>query len=121
MIRRPPRSTLFPYTTLFRSDRAFVAGMGSDAGEITIVRAVVGLAHALGLSVVAEGVESGAQVARLRSLGCELGQGFFFHRPLAPEEVTALLDARPPGPISTGRVLVVADERAPKADPIAAH
>lgn len=77
-------------------DRTFVAGLGRDGGAATIVRAVVGLAHALGLAVVAEGVETGAQVMRLRELGCELGQGYFFHRPVAASDIDSLLERQSP-------------------------
>ena len=65
-------------------DTSFVAGLGSDRARTAIVRAIVGLGHALGIAVVAEGVESAAQAFALRALGCEFGQGFHFGRP-APE------------------------------------
>jgi diguanylate cyclase (GGDEF)-like protein len=73
-------------------DRRFVAGLGRDAGDDAIVEAVVGLAHTLGLGVVAEGVETAEQAARLRELGCRLGQGFYFGRPQSAEAVRALLE-----------------------------
>jgi len=72
-------------------DRAFVSGLGRDTGDTAIVRAIVGLSHALGLTVVAEGVENAPQVARLRGLGCEMAQGFFFGRPLPLSAVTDIV------------------------------
>jgi EAL domain-containing protein (putative c-di-GMP-specific phosphodiesterase class I) len=59
--------------------------------EAAIVAAVVSLSHALGLRTVAEGVETVAQVDRLRTLGCDVAQGYFFWRPQAPGDLTQLL------------------------------
>jgi diguanylate cyclase (GGDEF)-like protein len=66
-------------------DRSFVEGMATDAGDLAIVRAVVGLARHFGLVVVAEGVESERTVSLLEGLGCDAGQGFLFSRPLPYE------------------------------------
>src|SRR3712207_8183010 len=74
MIRRPPRSTLFPYTTLFRSDMAFVQGLGQDAQDEAIVKLIVDLTHTVGMRAVGEGVETAEQLAALRELGCDLAQ-----------------------------------------------
>jgi len=60
-----------------------------------IVRTIVMLAHALGMDVIAEGVETAEQLALLRSLGCEYGQGYFFARPLPCDQATALIAADP--------------------------
>jgi diguanylate cyclase (GGDEF)-like protein len=70
---------------------SFVTGIGSKAEETSIVGAVVELGHALGLGVVAEGVETDAQLAHLRSLGCDAAQGYLLGRPVPDEEVEALL------------------------------
>jgi Amt family ammonium transporter len=72
-------------------DRAFVGGLPESRTALAIVSAVVSFARALDIEVVAEGVETQAHVDALRELGCEYGQGFFFHRPLEPERITALL------------------------------
>jgi diguanylate cyclase (GGDEF)-like protein len=79
---------LFPVDTV-KIDRSFVARMGSDGGSDVIVAAVVGLARALGLDVVAEGVETDDQLHRLRLLGCGVVQGFLFGRPIPPEQYGA--------------------------------
>ena len=73
-------------------DRQFVSGLGTDAGDAAIVAATAGLAHTLGLAVVAEGVETAEQAARLRDLGCEMAQGFYFGRPQSAEDITTLLE-----------------------------
>jgi len=75
-------------------DRAFVDGLGCDDGDSTIVAAVVSMAHALGLSVIAEGVETPEQLRRLETLGCDAAQGFYFARP-QPAGVVAPLLRRP--------------------------
>jgi diguanylate cyclase (GGDEF)-like protein len=75
-------------------DRSFVAGV-EESADRSIVEAVIALAHGLGIGVVAEGIETEAQADRLRELGCDLGQGFLFSRPVQPERTLALLADRP--------------------------
>ncbi|MEA2212567.1 MAG: hypothetical protein QOF83_2515 [Solirubrobacteraceae bacterium] len=72
-------------------DRSFVADLGSDPSASAVVGALVELGHALGLSVVAAGVETDVQLARLRDLGCDGAQGYLFSRPLPVDGVHALL------------------------------
>ncbi|QSB14021.1 EAL domain-containing protein [Natronosporangium hydrolyticum] len=72
-------------------DRSFVAGLTGSSPSRAVVRAIVELAHTLGIQAVAEGVEDGAQLDALRVMGCELGQGYHFARPLDPDDVPALL------------------------------
>ncbi len=71
--------------------RGLVIGMGHDAGAFEIVKALVGLAHNLGLEVIAEGVEREEQLDHLARLGCEFAQGFHLAAPLAPSGAAALL------------------------------
>jgi len=75
---------------------ALVAGIGHDAGAFEIVRAVVGLAHNLGLEVIAEGVTKREQLDYLKVLGCEFAQGFLISAPLSAEEARALLESAAP-------------------------
>jgi diguanylate cyclase (GGDEF)-like protein/PAS domain S-box-containing protein len=82
-----------PVDTL-KIDRSFIEGVGQDRLDAAIVQSVVALARTLELSVVGEGIESQAQAARLRALGCDSGQGFLFARPEAPEAISNLLRAR---------------------------
>ena len=72
-------------------DQSFVQGMATDPGDLAIVRAVVGLAHHFGLVSVAEGVESERTVTLLEELGCAVGQGFLFSRPLPYERFSTWL------------------------------
>lgn len=69
-------------------DKSFVFNMTEDQDDAVIVRSTIELAHNLGLKVVAEGIESEQHVQLLRGLGCEVGQGFHFSRPLPADEVT---------------------------------
>jgi len=64
-------------------DPSYVAGLGSDPRDGAIAGAVIGLAHALGLQAMAEGVETQEQLDALEALGCDLVQGYFFSRPLS--------------------------------------
>jgi diguanylate cyclase (GGDEF)-like protein/PAS domain S-box-containing protein len=78
-----------PIDTL-KVDRTFVDGLGTDAHDSSIVAAVVALAEALGLTALAEGVETRLHVAELRSLGCKFAQGFHYSRPVPAEELALL-------------------------------
>jgi diguanylate cyclase (GGDEF)-like protein len=75
-------------------DRRFVQGMATDRGDAAIVRAVIGLAREFGLTVVAEGVESELTLELLEDMGCEIGQGFLFSRPLPYERLEAWFSAQ---------------------------
>jgi EAL domain-containing protein (putative c-di-GMP-specific phosphodiesterase class I) len=66
---------------IVKIDRSFVERLGGPQGDEVLVRAVVQLARSLGLRSVGEGVETPAQLERLRSFGCDAGQGFLFGRP----------------------------------------
>jgi EAL domain-containing protein (putative c-di-GMP-specific phosphodiesterase class I) len=74
---------------LLKIDRRFVDGILAGGDDEAIVRATVGLAHRLALTVVAEGIETTEHRDALRELGCELGQGFLWSRPLPVEELEA--------------------------------
>ena len=77
-------------------DRSFVAELTGDDANVAIVHAVISLAHGLGIDVVAEGIETAEQLARLRELACDRGQGYFYARPLPAEELAELLRADRP-------------------------
>lgn len=66
-------------------DKSFVMGMRSSADDLALVRTVIDMIHSLGRTVVAEGVEDKETAAMLRELGCELGQGFYFSKPIPME------------------------------------
>ncbi|WP_375404016.1 putative bifunctional diguanylate cyclase/phosphodiesterase [uncultured Sphingomonas sp.] len=76
---------------ILKIDRSFVTGMLGDRDKVALVRAVLGLAQALGMKTVAEGVEDGDVARTLGALGCQMGQGFFYARPLSPEAAFAFI------------------------------
>ena len=82
----------FPVDTL-KIDRSFVARIGEADGPGEIIRLIVGLAHTLGVDVVAEGTETAAQVEYLAALGCGHAQGYYFGRPMPPENIALSTEA----------------------------
>ncbi len=80
----------FPMSYL-KIDRTFVTPLDDPEREPGLVRAVVEIAHALGMSTVAEGIETVTELNRLQALGCELGQGFLLGRPLDSDVIRALI------------------------------
>ena len=100
----------FPVDAL-KVDCSFVAGLGRNADDSTIVAAVVGLARALGLATVAEGVETADQAARLLELGCDQAQGYLWSPAVPADELADLLDRSPISLSPAGaRVLIVDDD-----------
>mgnify|MGYP002336244454 CR=1 FL=1 len=83
-LRRLPLDTI-------KIDRSFVDGIDGDNSNLPIVQAVIALAHGLGIEVVAEGIETAGQLARLRELMCDRGQGYYYARPQPPAALAALL------------------------------
>jgi len=77
-------------------DRSFISGLPDDANDTAITQAVIAMAHSLGLQVVAEGVETHAQLTALRQLGCDEAQGYLTGRPVPPAQIALLL--QPAGP-----------------------
>jgi EAL domain-containing protein (putative c-di-GMP-specific phosphodiesterase class I) len=78
---------------VLKIDRSFVSGMASDESDRAIVRSTVDLAHNLGLTVVAEGVETAALWDELKQLGCDVAQGWHVGHPGPVEDATAFLKA----------------------------
>ncbi len=75
---------------VLKVDRSFVDGLGTDPGDSAIVAAVLSLAHALGLHVVAEGVETELQASQLAALGCPVAQGFLYSRAVPADRLPAV-------------------------------
>ncbi|TAL08172.1 MAG: EAL domain-containing protein, partial [Chloroflexota bacterium] len=72
-------------------DRSFISELNEGDANVAIVQAVLSLAHGLGITVVAEGIEQATQADRLRELGCDLGQGYLWSRPVAPRQLDELM------------------------------
>ena len=80
----------FPLDEL-KIDRSFVMDLPGTHADVAIVQAVINLGHSLGMSVIAEGVETAAQLACIATLGCNNYQGFLFSKPLPLDQFVALL------------------------------
>jgi CheY-like chemotaxis protein len=96
-------------------DMSFVRDMTTNSGNASIVKAVIALGHSLGLEVIAEGVEEPGQARYLRSLGCDVMQGYLVSRPLPAEEMTRFLESFQPPSIEVAdsalsTLLLVDDE-----------
>ncbi|GGI08108.1 GGDEF domain-containing protein [Egicoccus halophilus] len=89
-------------------DRSFVRGCVEDPHDASVIASVVGLAEGLGVDVVAEGVETEAQLEAVRRLGCDLGQGFLWSPAVPPEQFHGLLTARPAPTSTPPRVVATA-------------
>lgn len=76
---------------ILKIDRSFVTGMLADRDKVAIVRAILGLAQALGMQTVAEGIETPELAGTLAALGCHYGQGFYYARPLPAEDAYRLI------------------------------
>ncbi len=79
---------------VLKMDRSFVTGMLADRDKVAIVRAIMGLAQALGMKTTAEGIETPELAQTLAALGCSYGQGFYYAQPLEEAAAYALLEAR---------------------------
>ena len=100
--------TQLPIDTL-KIDRSFVDKLGESGQSRAVVRSITALAQALGLSTVAEGVETRAQLDSLRALGCDEVQGYFFGRPMPPAQLQAWwqgFDGAVPASLRTGPAAV---------------
>ena len=80
----------FPVDML-KVDRSFVQGVEHDAKDAAITANLVSLAHALGVTAIAEGIESDGQLNEVRAVGCDLAQGFLFARPASADQITGML------------------------------
>ena len=80
----------FPFDTI-KIDRSFVNSVGDNSEKLSIVRAIVTLARNLGMDTIAEGIETVNQLAKLKALKCEYGQGFYLSKPLDKEILESLI------------------------------
>jgi EAL domain-containing protein (putative c-di-GMP-specific phosphodiesterase class I) len=78
---------------VLKIDKSFVGGATSAEHEWAFAAAIIALAHSLGKLTLAEGIEHPSQLAQLQRLGCEMGQGYLFARPMPLPEIVDLLTA----------------------------
>ena len=83
-LRRLPLDTV-------KIDRSFIGDLDHDVGTVAIVQAVTTLAHTLGMTVTAEGIETADQLARARTLNCDSGQGYYLAQPMAADAMAAFV------------------------------
>ena len=76
-------------------DKSFMDGIPHDANDVAIAKAIIALAHSLGMQLVAEGVETDAQLGFLRQYGCEAYQGWLYAKAMEAGELTELMRASP--------------------------
>lgn len=77
-------------TDILKIDRSFVTQIGEQPRDRQIIAAVIAMAHTLGMTVIGEGVETGEQKQALADLGCDIGQGYGFSKPLPPDDFSRL-------------------------------
>ncbi len=87
---------------IVKIDRSFIMELTAGGREAKVTRAIIALAKQLELDTIAEGIETPEQAESLRKLGCHLGQGYLFARPLSPAAIGKLLEARRSEPTTTG-------------------
>jgi diguanylate cyclase (GGDEF)-like protein/PAS domain S-box-containing protein len=104
----------FPIGTL-KIDQSFVRDACEDANDATIVRTIIEMGRSLGIGVIAEGVESQAQLEFLRDSNCNFGQGRLFGEPCTAEDLLALLAHQATGAAPFGHLLRRIDEAAPRS------
>ena len=74
-------------------DKSFVADMQRDPDDLALTTAIIAMAHALGITVVAEGIEQQAQFELLVQRGCDLGQGYWLSHPVTATEVVRMIES----------------------------
>lgn len=82
-----------PFKTL-KIDRSFIQDITDDSDDVAIIAAIIAMAHRLGLQVIAEGVETQAQLTHLHAEGCDAVQGFLLGQPLSIEEISQRLEQK---------------------------
>jgi diguanylate cyclase (GGDEF)-like protein len=90
---------------IVKIDQSFVSGLHQDRVTSQIATAVTELAHVLGMTVTAEGVEAPQQRSDVLSIGCEQSQGYWFSKPMTPSQVDAVLRTEPTGPLHLPRAV----------------
>jgi EAL domain-containing protein (putative c-di-GMP-specific phosphodiesterase class I) len=91
----------YPFSTV-KIDRSFVKDLGTEPESLHLVETIVRLAHGLGLSVVAEGIETREQLDKLAALGCGYGQGYYFSRPMDSDSAQRAIEEAVQEPSGVG-------------------
>lgn len=99
----------FPFDRL-KIDRSFIDRLGVDKKSDAIVKTILMLGQNLGIQVVAEGIESEGQLRHLQKLGCRLGQGYFFSKPVEKDLATKILKKNTPNPAFEGSIQIPIEE-----------
>jgi diguanylate cyclase (GGDEF)-like protein/PAS domain S-box-containing protein len=89
-------------TNILKIDRSFVSQLGGESRDREIIAAVTGMAHALGMTATAEGVETETQRDELTAIGCDAAQGYLLARPLTPDALAALWESQTPTALPDG-------------------
>ena len=92
----------FPFDTV-KIDRSFVNDLTTDDHDVALTQAIIRMGHALGMEVVAEGVEDSHQLAVLADNGCNTAQGYYFNKPLSADRITEMLEHAAPFHIESSR------------------
>lgn len=95
----------FPIDTI-KIDKSFVNGLGVDANNTAITRAIVAMAHSLGFTVIAEGIEESSQLEFLRRRNCDLAQGYFFSKPVPVKEFDQFIAGQSTGVFDQGKLRI---------------
>jgi EAL domain-containing protein (putative c-di-GMP-specific phosphodiesterase class I) len=82
-------------------DRCFIVDSPQNPNSVTVTTAIIALAHQLKVSVLAEGVETEAQMEFLKGAGCDDAQGYYLGRPMSPEMILSVVSAQTPQTVSS--------------------
>ena len=99
----------FPISSL-KIDKSFIRNLSAEPKALSIAKAIVSMAHGIGVKTVAEGVETWEQLAFLREMGCDQIQGYIFSRPLPENEMAAL--------VTTGKIFSLSNKDALDLNPV---
>jgi EAL domain-containing protein (putative c-di-GMP-specific phosphodiesterase class I) len=100
----------FPFTSL-KIDRSFVNDVTDNPDDAALAKAIINMAHSLGLHVIGEGVEKGEQLDFLLAEGCDLVQGFHFSRPMSADQCGRFLRATSMGIAGQGQLSAASDDQ----------
>ena len=77
-------------------DRIFINTLGFDEKDVPLVTAIISIAESLGMATVAEGIENEAALKKITEMGCDIGQGYYWSKPVPAEQIERLIEAQSP-------------------------